>query len=72
LGAVGAEFIQPVVVSAVAFDGHLADHFPAPPLAEIAADLELLGDAVLLLGSLSASRHGGDYDSTHFAIFVLF
>jgi len=65
LGAVGAELVQPVVVSAVTLYGHLADHFPAPPLAEIAADLELLRDAVLLLGSLSTSGHGGDYDGTH-------
>jgi len=65
LGAVGAELVQPVVVSAVTLYGHLADHFPFAPLTEVAAHLELLGDTVLLLRSLSPSGYGGDYDGTH-------
>jgi len=71
LGAVGAEFIQPVVVSAVALNDHFANYFPDSLLAEVMADLKLLRNAILLLSGLSPSGDGGDYDGAQVALPII-
>jgi len=70
-GAVADDLVEPVVVAAVPFDAKRSDNNPAPGIADLAADLELLGNAILLLGSLSPGRDGGDYDGTQVALPII-